>query len=194
MVITSEFKAFVQNDINRIENILKENITKDDLLNLHREIDGRYQSCILNWYQGLDPVYYFKDKPAILDYDRLSGYGDKYIKENLSMMKSKLETYIFGMNAVYVPEAPSTTVNVNTSVNLNITFEQVRSQIEDMTSLTDEQTEEILNKISEIEATVNSAGTKKSKWEKIKPVLTWLADKSFDVAMKILPLILKVNG
>ena len=193
MIIPSEFKGFVRSDINRIEKILKENISKDDLLNLHREIDGRYQSCIMNWNQGLNGVYYLKDSSSVINYGMLEDRKEKIIS-NLSMMKSKLETYIFGMNAVSLPEPPSTTVNVTTNVNLNVTFEQVRSQIEDMTSLTDEQTEEILNKISEIEATVNSTGTKKSKWEKIKPVLTWLTDKSFDVAMKILPLLLKVNG
>lgn len=193
MIITSEFKDFVRADISRIEKILKDNISKDDLLNLHREIDGRYQSCIMNWNQGLNCVCYLKDSTSAINYVVLEDRKEK-IKANLSLMKSKLETYIFGMNAVSLPEPQTTTVNVNTSVNLNVTFEQVRSQIEDMTSLTDEQTEEILNKISEIEATVNSIGTKKSKWEKIKPVLIWLADKSFDVAMTVLPLLLKVQN
>ena len=49
-------------------------------------------------------------------------------------------------------------------------------------------------KVAEIESVVRGAGSKKSKWEKIKPILTWLADKSFDVAMTILPLLLQVKG
>jgi soluble cytochrome b562 len=77
--------------------------------------------------------------------------------------------------------------------NVNITFEQVRAKIEDMTSLTDEQTKEALDKVSDIESVVNGEGSKKSKWEKIKPVLAWLADKSFDLAMTILPLLLKMQ-
>ena len=193
MEITSEYKTFVQNDINRIENILKENVTRDDLLNLHREIDGRYQSCITNWNQGLNCVYYLKESISVINYGLLEDKKEKIIS-NLLMMKSKLETYVFGMNAVSVHETPSTTVNVNTNLNLNISFEQVCSQIEDMTSLTDEQTKEILDKVAEIKTVVDSTGSKKSKWEKIKPVLTWLADKSFDVAMTILPLLLQVNG
>lgn len=191
MIITNEFKDFVRTDIKRIEKNLKENISKDDLLSLHREIDGRYQSCVMNWNQGLNCVYYLKDSSSVINYGMLEDRKEKIIS-NLSMMKSKLETYIFGMNAVSLPEPPSTTVNVTTSVNLNVTFEQVRSQIEDMTSLTYEQTKEILDKVAEIETAVNSIGTKKSKWEKIKPVLTWLADKSFDVAMTLLPLLLKI--
>ena len=49
-------------------------------------------------------------------------------------------------------------------------------------------------KVSEIESVVKGEGSKKSKWEKIKPILTWLADKSFDIAMTILPLLLQVQG
>lgn len=193
MIISSEFKAFVQSDIDKIDKALKDNLPKNELLDLHSEIDAKYQSCIMNWCQGFSFVYYPKGQPPIIDYNHLADYKDEIVI-NLKNMKSKLEVYLFGMNSVSIPEPPSTTVNVTTSVNLNVTFEQVRSQIEDMTSLTDEQTEEILNKISEIEATVNSIGTKKSKWEKIKPILTWLADKSFDVAMTILPLLLKIQG
>jgi ribosome-binding factor A len=63
-----------------------------------------------------------------------------------------------------------------------------------MTSLTDEQTKEALEKVSEIESVIKGEGSKKSKWEKIKPVLAWLADKSFDLAMTILPLLLQVQG
>ena len=130
-------------------------------------------------------------------YDML---GMDSLKENLTMMKPKLEAFIYGWNAAkqpskYVPQtAPDVNVTVNNSVTVNITFEQVRAKIEDMTSLTDEQTKEALEKVSEIESVVKGDGSKKSKWEKIKPILTWLADKSFDVAMTILPLLLQVQG
>jgi hypothetical protein len=92
------------------------------------------------------------------------------------------------------PASPDVNVTVNNNVTVNITFEQVRAKIEDMTSLTDEQTKEALDKVSEIESVVKGDGNKKSKWEKIKPILVWLADKSFDVAMTILPLLLQVQG
>lgn len=90
--------------------------------------------------------------------------------------------------------APDVNVTVNNSITVTITFEQVRSQIEEMTSLTDEQTQEALEKVSEIETVVKGDDNKKSKWEKIKPILVWLADKSFDVAMAMLPLLMQVKG
>lgn len=163
------------------------------VLKLHRYLDGKYQYCIADWGKsmwgytaGIGFAY------DVLDIDSL--------KENLSMMKPKLEAFLHGWNTAKQssrhtpPTAPDVNVTVNNNVTVNITFEQVRAKIEDMTSLTDEQTKEALDKVSEIESVVKGEGSKKSKWEKVKPILTWLADKSFDVAMTILPLLLKVQG
>lgn len=192
MIISSEFKAFVENDIERIDKAIKDGLSKSELVELHSEIEAKYQSCVMNWYQGLSFAYFPKGGTPFIDYGDLSAYENEIIY-NLKSMKSKLEVYTFGMNAVSLPEPPTTTVNVTTSVNLNVTFEQVRSQIEDMTSLTDKETEEILTKISVLEEIIGSKEKKKSKWEKAKSILAWLADKSFDVAMTILPLLLKIN-
>ena len=49
------------------------------------------------------------------------------------------------------------------SVNVNATFEQVRKEVEEMTSLTNEQTQEVLDKISEIEEVVKSKEQTKSQ-------------------------------
>ena len=118
--------------------------------------------------------------------------------DNLILMKAKLEAFILGWNEIKEPFTPSTSsdvnVTVNNNLNINITFEEVRNQIEEMTSLTEEQTEDILKKVDEIESVIKENSSKKSKWEKIKPILTWLADKSFDVAMTLLPLLLKVQN
>lgn len=192
MNISKEFQELIQTDIKRIEDAISSNLGKGNLLNLHKEIDCRYQSCITNWYQGLNEVIYLQGRPPYLEYAYLDDY--KKIVENLSMWKAKLEVYKFGKNAVVLPETPATNVNVTTNVSLNITFEQVRSQIEDMTSLTDKETTEIMEKIAELEEIINSKDKKKNKWEKAKSVLVWLADKSFDVGMAMLPLLLKIQS
>lgn len=163
------------------------------VLELHRYLDGKYQYCIADWGKSMwgftEGIGFAYD---VLDVDSL--------KENLSMMKPKLEAFMHGWNAngkttrQMPANTPDVNVTVNNNVTVNITFEQVREKIEDMSSLTDEQTKEALDKVSEIESVVKGDGSKKSKWEKIKPILTWLADKSFDVAMTILPLLLKVQG
>lgn len=187
--IPKAFLDMVQNDIKRIDETvcLHDNNRQWELF---RELDGRYQACVREWYRGM-----WQSTPDAkkLYFNALKERPNQIV-DNLRLIKSKLETFQFQMNAVETPDVPSTQVNVTTNVNINITFEQVRAKIEDMTSLTDEQTREALEKVSEIESVVKGEGSKKSKWEKIKPILTWLADKSFDVAMSILPLLLRVQG
>ena len=53
---------------------------------------------------------------------------------------------------------------------------------------------EIKAKLDELEKIVNSKDKKKTKWEKAKNILVWLADKSCDVGMTILPLLWKIQG
>lgn len=163
------------------------------VLELHRYLDGKYQYCIADWGKSMwgftEGIGFAYD---VLEIDSL--------KENLSMMKPKLEAFMHGWNAngKVTRQTPANTPDVNVTVNnnvtVNITFEQVRAKIEDMTSLTETQTKEALEKVSEIESVVSGTGSKKSKWEKIKPILVWLADKSFDVGMTLLPLLLNLEG
>ncbi len=187
--IPEAFLDMVRKDIQRIDETvcLYDNSKQWELF---REMDGKYQACIREWYRGM---WQSTHDGTQLYFNVLKEHPNQ-VTDNLCLIKSKLGTFQFQMNAVKAPDAPSTQVNITTNVNVNITFEQVRAKIEDMTSLTDEQTKEALDKVYEIESVVKGDGSKKFKWEKIKPILTWLADKSFDVAMTILPLLLQVQG
>lgn len=180
-------KKEVRRDLQKIDKVGNE---KADILLLHKYLDGKYQCCIADWGMSM--------------YGYIDGQGFQYevldeesLKENIFMMKAKLDAYLCGWNEVSVkpisPNSRDVNVTVNNTLNVNVTFEQVRSQIEDMSSLTGEQTQEILNKITEIENALSDNCSKKSKWEKVKPILVWLADKSFDVGMALLPLILKLK-
>ena len=190
MDMPKEFYNMVCNDIARIEKA--KTTSNEERLKLHREIDGKYQACVKQWYDGL----WYNDRNAkMVFYGHLVEHPNCVV-ENLEMMKAKLETYKYQMNAVQLPKSEvsnSQIVNVTNSVNVNVTFEQVRKEVEEMTSLTNEQTQEVLDKISEIEEVVKSKDSKKSKWEKVKPVLMWLADKSCDVGIALLPLLLKIG-
>jgi hypothetical protein len=181
----------VKADKKRIDEALSTN-DESTLKSIHMDIDGKYGAYVLEWGKGM----YGYGVDLGFNYEWLD--KDSLI-HNLTLMKSKIEGYSLGFerqtNRTY---APNNNVSVNVSntneVNISISFDEARKQIEDMTSLTDEQTEEILYKITEIETAYKEEGNKKSKWEKVKPVLVWLADKSFDVGMALLPLLLKLQG
>lgn len=186
--LPAPFLKMVQDDIDRISNCL--NDYDSNKWQLFRELDGRYQACIKDWYKGM-----WQSTPdgSILYFNKLKQYPDQ-LTENLKSIKAKLETFQHQMNAVSLPELPTAQVNVTTNIGISITFEDVRSQVEEMSSLTTEQTQEVLEKIKEIETAVKSTGSKKAKWEKVKPILKWLADKSCDVGIALLPLILKIQN
>lgn len=188
MELQKEFLDMIQSDINRIEESVKQG-TDEQRWELFREMDGKYQGCIKDFYEGMWLSIPGKN---ILHFPQLAEYPD-YVLDNLKIVKAKLETYRFKGNAIALPENVRTQVNVTTNVNVSVTFEQARSQVNDMTSLTEEQTQEVLEKISEIEKVVRGSESKKTKWETIKPVLVWLADKSFDVGMTLLPLLLQLK-
>ena len=186
----------IRHDVKKI----KEIITSDDevkIKEIHMLIDGKYSAYVPNWGHSM---YGYIDKHGfsyeLIDKDSML--------HNLILMQHSLEGFAMGLekstNKSYGSSKNSVNVTVNNSIDndidisFDITFEHARQQVESMTSLTDAQTKEILDKISEIENTINGSETKKSKWEKIKPILVWLADKRFDVVMTLLPLLLKIDG
>ena len=180
----------VKSDKKRIDDALASN---DDIFlkDVHMYIHSKYCAYIPDWKEGFHGYVVNRGFQFAMAKD--------VVIHNLKVMKAKLDGYAVGFekpsNKSYVP---SNNVNVNVSnmneVNISVTFESVKQQIEDMTSLTDEETKEIKAQIDKLEEIVNSKDKKKTKWEKAKSILIWLADKSFDVGMALLPLLLKIQG
>lgn len=90
---------------------------------------------------------------------------------------------------------PDVNVSVNNTniVNVSVSFEEARQIIEDMTSLSQDQTEEIINKINELEEISKENAPRKKKWEKVKPIIAFALDKGVDVAIAILSLVMQMK-
>ena len=181
----------IRSDIYKIDTALQK-ADPDEMESLHRYLDGKYQYAIADWDKSM--LCYVK------------GHGFKYewldptaIKANLSTMRPKLEAFMLGWNAVgsvarpTYPSAPDVNVTVNNNVTVNISFEQVREQIEDMTALSRAQTDEILEKINELEEISKEKSSRKTKWEKVKPIIAFALDKGADVAIAILSLVMQMK-
>lgn len=187
MNIPKEFMEMVDADILRIEN--SKSLEVGERLSLHRELDGRYQACIVNWYHGFWGTN--KEQTGIF-YSYIDDDDDQIV-DNLKMMKAKLEAYKFQVNAVQVVEGPATQVNVTTNVNVSVTFDETRQKIEDMTALSRGETDEILKRIDELEAISKEKSSRKTKWEKVKPIIAFVMDKGADVAVAVLTLIIQMK-
>lgn len=78
-------------------------------------------------------------------------------------------------------------------VDNNISFSDVRKEIENMSALPDAEIEEILSKINELEKIVKSSDRKSKKWENKKGIVKWITDKGVDVGIALLPLLLQIK-
>lgn len=76
---------------------------------------------------------------------------------------------------------------------LNITFSEAKERVENMTSLKEDEIQDILERIDELESIINSSERKTKKWDNAKEIIKWIADKSVDVGLTLLPLLLKMN-
>lgn len=187
MEMPKEFYDMICSDIKRIEE--SDSLSSEERFKLHRELDGRYQACISGWHMGLWGSSFDGTR---MSYSNLRE-SFRSIQENLDMMKAKLETYSYGMNAISLPDPPATNITVNTNVNISLSFEEAKQKIEDMTALNREQTDEILSKIDELEKISKENISRKSKWEKVKPIISFALDKGADVAIAILSLVMQMK-
>lgn len=187
MEMPKEFYDMVCSDIQRIEG--SDRLSFGEKLKLHRELDGRYQACIKDWYKGL---WGFSPSINSIHYSAIED-SQSCVQENLEMIKEKLGTYKYQMNAISLPKPSETNITVNNTVNISLSFQEAKQKIEDMTALNREQTDEILAKIDELEKISKENISRKSKWEKVKPIIAFALDKGADVAIAILSLILQMK-
>ena len=62
-----------------------------------------------------------------------------------------------------------------------------------MTALSREQTDEAIEKVNELEAISKENISRKSKWEKVKPIIAFAMDKGADLGIAILTLIVQMK-
>ncbi len=82
----------------------------------------------------------------------------------------------------------SATASANAAVDISIAFESAIRQVEDA-CLPDSQEKEVLAKIQELKAIMESKESKGKRWAKIKDFFKWVAEQGIQVASIIVPLL-----
>lgn len=182
--------SIINNDVTTIEEVLKCG-NEEQMRKIHMSIEGKYSSYILNFGQSM---YWYMDNKLGFNYE---GLDKESLQHNLYLMKAKLEGLACGFNTNSISALPQNSISVNVpitnEINIDITFEKVRQKIEDMTGLTDSETDEIKSKIDDLEDISKEEISKKKKWEKVKPILKFAIDKGSDVAIAIMSLVLQMK-
>lgn len=112
-------------------------------------------------------------------------------------MEAKLEGLVCDVPKLIGRKLSTQNINVNVPVDntliVNLSFEQAIQKIEDMPGLTGDDTQEIKGKIQDLEEISKEKISKKKKWDKVKPILKFAADKGADVAIAIMSLIMQMK-
>ena len=182
-MISEEFKAIIDEDITKCECEIKSG-NKESRGILHNRLISKYGKIIDGFKDDLNSLFYDDD--------------GTYRIRNLETMRQKLLVFkAMGYENIYsqCPAERSLTINNtnNIEANINISFSDARTQVENMSSLREEEIQEIISKINELEKIINSSERKTKKWDNVKEHIKWIADKSIDVALVILPLIMRIG-
>jgi len=178
-----------------IIDMVKADIIRCEQAQSNKEGSQKLYSNLIARYSTFYPN--FKDE--IPTGSKIAVTGGFDYRWELSSIKSKLETLLAAGYSFKIPAKSSDKPLVHIDnrnenhISVNVTFDMVRQQVEEMSALSQSQIDEVLSKIKELEEIVNSKDKKSAKWEKAKKVLLWIADKGVDVGIAMLPLILKIG-
>ena len=203
MEVTSDFKKMIDEDIENLKDALSDINNARTLeyakLQLYKELTAKYHPYVPQLSDGL-----YNFIPSCAFYDDVAGES---LRHNLNQVYNKLLTFkatgypslipfkkqhnhSIVLNANYTSQ--NTNYNSNESnIIICISFEQVRQKIENMSSLSEAEIEEILCKINELEQIVQLSDRKSKKWDNAKGIIKWIADKGVDVGISVIPLLLQ---
>lgn len=185
-------KIFLDEDVEideAFEDFLDQKIFEDEygVLHMFAGINSRYSSLIKDFPKDLD----FEGKNGEISeeeficylrnvYEKLNMYKELGYKEKTNDNAPVINNKIFNNNT-----------NTNTVINKTTSILEVKDKIESMTSLSDNQINEMLVKINQFEEILKKDERKNTKWEKIKDIVKWFADKGFDVVKTVIPVMLE---
>ena len=181
MYMDERFVEIVAADIQKGHEIV-DNRMISECNEFHERLISKYAPIIDGFDKHLQNLFYDNDKKICL--------------RNIKTMVEKLELFVaMGYKNIYSDKTPQTIINnSNTNnVDISISFENAKKQIEEMSALTDTEVEEIIKKIDELKNIVDSNDRKTKKWENAKGIIKWIADKGADVGLTLLPLLLQIK-
>jgi len=81
----------------------------------------------------------------------------------------------------------------NNNVSMDVNFTDLRLEIGMMENISKYEKDEIIEKLGEMDEICSRVLFKRQKWELMREYLVWLSGKDVEVALRILPIFLKIN-
>ncbi len=204
--VKDKLKAYIikesNNPISMVQKRVLSDISKIDKIDAlsEEEIEQLYHS-IINYYSikirnlGDNLYGYIRESNSYAD-----DIGLDSIKDNLIRLKYKLESFYDDGCINQLDSFPSTQVQItnqnefssNVNIDINIEYEKAKDKIDNNPNLSDEDVEELNNKLEELKIIIESKDNKRKKWNSAKSIFQFVMDKGFDVAIAFLPLMLNL--
>lgn len=181
MTVSDDFKKIIDDDIEGCAEQYAHG-DKESRWRLYTTLISKYTPIIQGFQQDFPDMFYDSNGTRC--------------RETLETIRQKLILFkAMGYENTYADKPSSVTLNNSTQVDIsiNISFEDARCSVENMSALKESEIQEILAKVDELEGIVSSSDRKTKKWEKARDIIKWVADKGVDVGIALLPLILKIN-
>lgn len=182
-----DFKKQFFEDIDELDKIIKSE-NEIEMKEEYNKLIARYSKVIPDFSNNMDGYD--------IKHEYFFDVSGESLKKNLKSIFEKMNT-CSNLNFVNInfkndKEGPlfQITNNNQNSMEVNLTFEQLKQKAESITSVSDKEIDEILEKINEIENICKSNERKTKKWEKVKRIIIWLMDKGVDVAIQLIPSII----
>lgn len=190
-----DFKSMYEDDLEALKKAVSDSGNRETpelaKLQLYKAVTAKYHAYIPKLSDGL-----YEYMQAYGMYEDVTGES---LFHNLDQIYNKMIAFralgyptLKDSTSQNAPMVQITNTNQN-RVDINVSFNDVRREIENMSALPDTEIEEILNKINELEKIVKSSERKSKKWENAKSIVKWIADKGVDVGIALLPLLLQIK-
>lgn len=192
----SDFKSMYEEDLKSLKSAISDVQNKDTpeiaKQELYKDVTAKYHAYVPKLSDGL-----YKYIESYAFYDEVSG---KSLFHNLNQIYNKMLSFkALGYPSLQevipqsaIPMVQITNTNEN-KISINVSFNEVRREIENMSALPDTEIEEILGKIDELERIIQSSERKSKKWENAKNIIKWIAEKGVDVGIALIPLLLQIK-
>lgn len=145
------------------------------------------------FFKYVDKIDGISEGMNVLFADEHSSQAAKIYRENVAILIQRLEDFKEnnysndGLRQYYINKEIE-----NSNKNICFNFTEIRLEIGVMKQLTPREKNDIMNHLAEIEKICCMTETKKRKWDLLRTHIIWLSGKEAAVALKILPLFLKI--
>jgi hypothetical protein len=188
-MVNQDKVSFIQSFIDRVNVAIDANDV-DGAKRLQSEIVSTFASDIPCITSELD------SHAGYHSYNRLHGKEDPPVKyvEDLGILRNRLVKLQLDIKEPTKESSSAPLISLtqvqNQTTNVQVDFDVTVSAIEKIpeSSLSQEDKEILLGKLTSIKG----CSDKKTRWDKCKGILKWLADKSADAAIAVLPYLVGV--